>query len=109
MILHVTQEQVVTTVATTTAEAEKAEEEEATEEEATEEVAEEVAAEEEAEEEEAAEIIDTKTMMTMRIIPFPFPIFPLSTPITQLPPSPHHLIPSPIPPGPPLDSMTPMR
>jgi len=48
-------------------------------------------------------------MMTMKIIPFPFPIFPLSTPITQLPPSPHHLIPSPIPPGPPLDSMTPMR
>jgi len=104
MILHVTQEQVVATVATTTAE-----EEEATEEEATEEVAEEVAAEEEAEEEEAAETMDTKTMMTTRIIPFPFPIFPLSTPITQLPPSPHHLIPSPIPPGPPLDSMTPMR
>ena len=82
MILHATQEQVVATVTTTTAEAEQAEEEEATEEEATEEVAEEVAAEEEAEEEEAAEIIDTKTMMTMRIIPFPFPIFPLSTPTT---------------------------
>jgi hypothetical protein len=109
MILHMTQEQVVATVATTTAEAEKAEEEEATEEEATEEVAEEVAAEEEAEEEEAAETIDTKIMMTMKIIPFPFPIFPPSTPITQLPPSPHHSIPSPIPPGPPLDSMTPMR